>query len=164
MRRSLALAVALLVCALVGASAASAASSDLLFSEYVEGSGNNKALEIFNDTGAPVDLAAGGYNVQIFFNGSATAGLTINLTGTVANGDVFVLAQSAADPAILALADQTNGSGWFNGDDAVVLRKGTTIIDAIGQVGVDPGTEWGTGLTSTADNTLTRKPIICAGE
>ena len=102
MRRSLALAVALLVCALVGASAASAASSDLLFSEYVEGSGNNKALEIFNDTGAPVDLAAGGYNVQIFFNGSATAGLTINLTGTVADGDVFVLAQSAADPAILA--------------------------------------------------------------
>ena len=164
MRRSLALAVALLVCALVGASAASAASSDLLFSEYVEGSGNNKALEIFNDTGAPVDLAAGGYNVQIFFNGSATAGLTINLTGTVANGDVFVLAQSAADPAILALADQTNGSGWFNGDDAVVLRKGTTMLDVIGQIGFDPGAEWGTGDTSTADNTLRRKPTITAGD
>ena len=163
MRRSLALAVALLVCALVGASAASAASSDLLFSEYVEGSGNNKALEIFNDTGAPVDLAAGGYNVQIFFNGSATAGLTINLTGTVANGDVFVLAQSAADPAILALADQTNGSGWFNGDDAVVLRKGTTMLDVIGQIGFDPGAEWGTGDTSTADNTLRRKPTITRG-
>ena len=164
MRRSFVLAVVLLVCALVGASAASAASSDLFFSEYIEGSSNNKALEIFNDTGAPVDLAAGGYNVQMFFNGSATAGLTINLTGTVADDDVFVVAQASANASILAVADQTNGSGWFNGDDAVVLRKGTTVLDVIGQTGVDPGTEWGTGLTSTADNTLRRKPSIVAGD
>ncbi len=143
---------------------ASAASSELFFSEYIEGSSNNKALEIYNATGAPVDLGANGYNVQMFFNGSATAGLTINLTGTVANGDVFVLAQSSANATILAQADQTNGSGWFNGDDAVVLRKGTTIVDSIGVVGTDPGTEWGTGLTSTADNTIRRKPTICGGD
>jgi predicted extracellular nuclease len=164
MRRSFVLGVVLLVCALVGASGASAASSDLFLSEYVEGSSNNKALEIFNDTGAPVDLAAGAYNVQMFFNGAATAGLTINLTGTVADGDVYVLAQSTADPAILAVADQTNGSGWFNGDDAVVLRKGTTVVDVIGQIGFDPGTEWGTGDTSTADNTLRRKSTVTAGD
>lgn len=138
--------------------------TDLFFSEYIEGSSNNKALEIYNGTGAAIDLAAAGYNVQMFFNGSATAGLTINLTGTVANGDVFVLAQSSANATILAQADQTNGSGWFNGDDAVVLRKGTTVIDAIGQVGFDPGTEWGTALVSTADNTLRRKATVCAGD
>jgi DNA/RNA endonuclease G (NUC1) len=143
---------------------ASAATSELFFSEYIEGSSNNKALEIYNGTGVPVDLAAGGYSVQMFFNGSPTAGLTINLTGTVATGDVFVVAQSLANASILAVADQTNSSGWFNGDDAVVLRKGTTIIDVIGQIGLDPGTEWGTGLTSTADNTLRRKPTICAGD
>jgi predicted extracellular nuclease len=34
----------------------------------------------------------------------------------------------------------------------------------IGQLGVDPGAEWGTGLTSTADNTLRRKPTIQAGD
>ncbi|HEY0377924.1 MAG TPA: ExeM/NucH family extracellular endonuclease [Pyrinomonadaceae bacterium] len=143
---------------------ASAASSELFFSEYIEGSSNNKALEIYNATGAPVNLGANGYNVQMFFNGSGSAGLTINLTGTVASGDVFVLAQSSANAAILAQADQTNGSGWFNGDDAVVLRKGTTIVDSIGVVGTDPGTEWGAGLTSTADNTIRRKPTICGGD
>jgi predicted extracellular nuclease len=135
----------------------------LFFSEYIEGSSNNKALEIVNGTGAPVNLT-GTYNVSMFFNGSATAGLVIGLVGTVASGDVFVLAHSAADPAILAQADMTNGSGWFNGNDAVVLRKGTTVIDAIGQIGFDPGTEWGTGLTSTADNTLRRKSSIEAGD
>ena len=90
--------------------------------------------------------------------------MTINLTGTVAFGDVFVVAQSTANAAILAEADQTNGSGWFNGDDAVVLRQGTTVVDVIGQIGFDPGSEWGTGLVSTADNTLRRKTTVCQGD
>jgi VCBS repeat-containing protein len=136
-----------------------------IFSEYVEGSSNNKALEIYNGTGAAIDLAAGSYNVLMSFNGG-TSTLTVNLTGTVANGDVFVLAHGAADPAILAVADQTSATtaGWFNGDDAIVLRKGATILDVIGQIGFDPGSEWGTGLTSTADNTLRRKAAIQTGD
>ena len=153
-----------LVLLLSGLKGVQAAASELFFSEYIEGSSNNKALEIYNGTSTPVDLAAGGYNVQMFFNGSASAGLTINLTGTVVVGDVFVLAQSSANATILAQADLTNGSGWFNGDDAVVLRKGTTILDVIGQVGFDPGTEWGAGLFSTADNTVRRKTTLCTGD
>ena len=141
-----------------------AAPTELFFSEYVEGSSNNKALEIFNGTGAPVNLGTAGYNVQMFFNGSATAGLTINLVGTVAPGDVFVLAHSSATAVILAQADQTNGAGWFNGNDAVVLRKGTAVIDTIGQVGMNPGFQWGTGETSTEDNTLRRRPSIQGGD
>ena len=138
--------------------------TELFISEYIEGTSNNKALEIYNGTGVTVNLATGAYNVQMFFNGSATAGLTINLTGSVRSGDVHVLAQAMANATILAQADQTNGSGWFNGDDAVVLRKGTTILDVLGQIGFDPGTEWGTGLTSTADNTLRRMTSINAGD
>jgi predicted extracellular nuclease len=153
---------------LVAAAPVRAAPTDLFFSEYVEGSSNNKALEIFNGTGSAVDVLAGGYNVQMFFNGSATAGLTINLDGAasdvVADGDVFVLAQSLASATILAQADQTNAGGWFNGDDAVVLRHGATVLDVIGQVGLDPGVEWGTGLTGTMDNTLRRKATIETGD
>ncbi len=147
--------------------AAVAAPTELFFSEYVEGSSNNKALEIYNGTGSAIDLVAGSYVIQMYFNGAATAATTINLTGTVTNGDVFVLANSSASAAILAQADQTNGSSWYNGDDAVVLRKGGatgSIIDVIGQVGFDPGTEWGTGLTSTADNTIRRKSSIETGD
>jgi hypothetical protein len=165
MRRALVV-VTVTALAVVGLAptSASAAPTELFISEYVEGSSNNKAIEVFNGTGAPVDLAAGGYNVQMYFNGSATAGLTINLIGTVADGDVFVLAQASAGPEILAQADQTNASGWFNGDDAVVLRRGGVIVDSIGQVGFDPGSEWGAGLTSTADNTLRRVPTVSAGD
>ncbi|HET7802457.1 MAG TPA: lamin tail domain-containing protein, partial [Humibacillus xanthopallidus] len=37
---------------------ASAASSELFISEYVEGSSNNKAIEIYNGTGATVNMSA----------------------------------------------------------------------------------------------------------
>lgn len=144
--------------------AAQVAGGGVFFSEYIEGSSNNKALEIYNATDAAIDLASDGYNVQMYFNGSNSAGLTINLTGSLAVGDVFVLAHSSASAVILAQADQTNGSGFYNGDDAVVLRKGTTIIDVIGQIGFDPGSQWGSGLASTADNTLRLKPQFCSGD
>ena len=75
--------VALMVAALGLAllpAGASADPADLYFSEYIEGSSYNKALEIYNATGAAVDLAAAGYNVQMYFNGNTSAGLTIDLT------------------------------------------------------------------------------------
>ena len=60
-----------------------AAPTELFFSEYLEGSGNNKALEIYNGTGAAVDLSGGGYAVDFYFNGSASASTKISLEGTV---------------------------------------------------------------------------------
>lgn len=143
---------------------ATAAAGDLFFSEYVEGSSNNKALEIYNGTGSPVDLAANGYAVKMYFNGSTTASTTVQLAGTVAAGDVFVLADDDADVAILAQTDQTITASVYNGDDAIALVKGTANVDVIGQIGVDPGTEWGSGLTSTADNTLRRKTAVTTGD
>jgi predicted extracellular nuclease len=148
----------------LGPAPAGAVSGELFFSEYIEGSSNNKALEIFNDTGSTIDLAAGGYDVQMCFNGNAACTLDIDLTGSVADDNVYVLAHSSANAAIQGQADQTNGSGWFNGNDAVLLRKNGVVIDSIGQRGANPGTEWGTGLTSAADNTLRRKSTILAGD
>jgi predicted extracellular nuclease len=121
---ALATATAAVTVAAVGVAptAASAAPTDLFISEYVEGSSNNKAIELFNGTGAAVDLTAGGYQLQLYFNGSTTP-TNLALTGTVAAGDVFVLASASAAPAILDRADQTTTAGLFNGDDAIVLRR-----------------------------------------
>src|SRR5687767_13467382 len=67
----------------VAPTAASAAPTDLFISEYVEGSSNNKAIELFNGTGSAIDLTAGGYQLQLHFNGSTTP-TNLPLTGTVA--------------------------------------------------------------------------------
>lgn len=141
--------------ALASCATTSIAATDLFISEYVEGSGFNKAIEIYNDTGAGVDLST--YELQYYFNGSATAGRTIALSGSLNDGNTYVVAEDAADPALRDLADLLDTStSWFNGDDAVVLLNGGVIVDAIGQIGFDPGSQWGTGDTSTQNNTLRR--------
>lgn len=146
---------------------ASGTVTDLFISEYIEGSSNNKAIEIYNGTSAPIDLTAGQYVVQMYFNGAATAGTTVTLTGSIPANGTFVLAQSAAVQAIRDKANQQSSASFYNGDDAIVLRKGGvsgTIVDVIGQIGFDPGTQWGTDLASTADNTIRRKSSICQGD
>lgn len=141
----------------------SMASADLLISEYVEGSGNNKALEFYNTGETAISLD--GYRVDFYFNGSTSSGRTIALTGDVAPSGVHVLAHESGDPALQAKANQRGGGSWYNGDDAIVLRGPSgDILDSIGQVGFDPGSAWGSGQTQTADRTLTRKASVREGD
>lgn len=141
---------------------AEAAASELYISEYIEGSSFNKAIEIYNATGAGVDLAVGNYVLELYSNGSASVSQSSALAGVIADGDVLVLAHPSADPAILAQADATSGAVInFNGDDAIVLRKGGVVVDVFGQTGVDPGSQWAGG---GQDDTLRRKVDICAGD
>ena len=141
--------------------------TELFFSEYIEGSSNNKALEIYNGTGAAVALS--NYQILYFNNGSPTPTITYPLTGTVAAGDVFVLTTDTADPILKAAADVILAYPsvvHYNGDDALALQKISplTTLDVIGQIGSDPGTFWGTEPITTAEHTLTRMETICEGD
>lgn len=133
---------------------------ELFFSEYVEGSSNNKALEIYNPTGAAVDLSA--YTVKLYSNGSTTAGSTQVLSGSLAAGGTLVLMHASFTTSKTVSGSITSGTTNYNGDDAITLEKSGVVIDAIGQVGFDPGAEWTTttvtGVTySTLNKTLRRK-------
>lgn len=116
-------------------------STDLFISEYIEGSGNSKAIEIYNGTGASVVLS--NYTLRIYANGGVTPSSSIALNGTLAAGAVHVVAHSSASAAILAKAHQPTGSLTFNGDDAVTLAKGGSNIDVVGIIGsqTQPGAE-----------------------
>ena len=139
--------------------------SDLFISEYIEGSGNNKALEIYNGTGAAVDLS--NYQIWKISNGGSWPESTLSLSGTLANGDVYVIYNPAAADAIVMVGDLSWGSASWNGDDAVGLAKndgsGTfNLIDAVGEDGADPGSGWDVaGVTNaTANHTLVRKASV----
>lgn len=148
-----------------GGVGAPAVVTTLFFSEYVEGSsGNNKVLEIYNPTTSVVNLATDSYTIERYANGG-TVGTVITLTGTIAVNGTFVISHPSAVASILAVANQTSSVMTFNGDDAMVLKKSGVIIDVIGQVGTDPGTQWGvTGGISTLDRTIRRKCAITAGD
>lgn len=136
--------------------------ADLFFSEYIEGSSNNKAFEIFNGTGGPVDLS--NYTVKLGANGQ-TWGTTLSPTGILAHGDVYVIAHANSSPAIHALADTTSTITYYNGDDALGLFHGETQIDAIGTYLSDPGNAWDVAgvVEATLNHTLVRKPMVIQG-
>lgn len=136
--------------------------ADLFFSEYVEGSGYNKALEIHNGTGDPIEL--GSCAVAQYSNGSFTPQLIALDPVTLQPGDAFVLANSSSSAGLLAVADQTSSELNFNGNDAVVLVRGLQVIDSIGQIGVDPGSAWVCDLGSTINATLRRTLSFCQGD
>ncbi|NOX47964.1 MAG: PKD domain-containing protein [Chlorobi bacterium] len=141
--------------------------TDLIISEYIEGSSNNKALEVYNGTGAVVDLTL--YRFVRYNNGgTGTPSGTFNFVGTLADGAVYVIANPSADAAILAVADITSTITYFNGDDYIALEKdmaGTwTVMDVIGVLGVDPGSCWPVAdvACGTQEHTLVRKADVCS--
>lgn len=153
-----ALAAVGLVAPALPAVATVAAPTDLIISEYVEGDSTNKAIELYNPTDAAITLT-GAYSLSVYFNGSATP-TNFSLTGSVAPAGTFVFASTL----LAAFANQTTGAGLWNGNDAIALRKGGVVVDSLGQVGFDPGSQWGVDLASTADNTLRRNADVCTGD
>ncbi len=153
-----------LVALAVGLALSGQAQAQLLISEYLEGSGNNKAVELSNLGSDPVDLSQ--YRLALYANGKPLTDAPTNslaLQGTLAPGASLVLANPSASGEILAKANQTSGNLVFNGDDALVLYRGSEIADSLGQVGVDPGTAWVSGSVSTLDMTLRRKATVTTG-
>ncbi|MBK7286460.1 MAG: lamin tail domain-containing protein [Flavobacteriales bacterium] len=136
--------------------------SELFISEYVEGGSNNKYIEIFNGTGASVNLS--NYSLTLFANGVTIPTTVQALSGTLANGATIVYANSAATAYVGTVT--TTGVCNFNGDDALLLMNTTTgdTLDIIGKIGEDPGTQWtGTGGRTTLNKTLVRNPDVTGG-
>ncbi|MBK9302652.1 MAG: lamin tail domain-containing protein [bacterium] len=157
--------IALTAVLLMGlAGTAAAQSTCLYFSEYIEGTSNNKALEIYNAT--EVDVALSRVTVELYANGGLTPTSTVTLGGVLHNGDVHVIGHSLSVAAITSQSDLLINGGVvnFNGDDAVVLKLDGAVVDCIGQVGFDPGTFWGTAPCTTVNQTLVRAVDVCCGD
>lgn len=135
--------------------------ANLFISEYVEGPSFQKAIEIFNPTNFTVDLSE--YSLRAFNNGAVDFTNVLQMQGELAPGAVFIVSNSNASPELLALADTLSQVTLFNGDDALQLVHVEEVIDVVGVVGQDPGTQWVFGEGSTLDKTLVRKPSVTAG-
>ncbi len=164
--------------------------NDLFLSEYLQGKGNNRALEIYNPTNNAIDLSQ--YQLVRYSNGGTTP-YAVTLSNTLAPAECWVVVSDKRDPngtgydtavalELQAKADtficpvySQNKMMYFNGNDAVTLEKlNGTYIDIIGKIGEDPGKAWtsdtASGFTSagggrwwTKRNTLIRKYTIQEG-
>ncbi|MGB1032891.1 MAG: lamin tail domain-containing protein, partial [Flavobacteriales bacterium] len=140
--------------------------SDLYISEYLEGTSQNKAIEIYNPT--PFDINLSEYTVSTYNNGATTPTNQQVLSGTLVSGDVYVVSHSDASALILAEADETSGISWYNGNDVIALYHNNVLIDILGVIGEDPGesTPWDVNGVqyAMAEHTLVRSPLVNSGE
>ena len=156
--------------------------ANLFFSEYAEGSSNNKYFEIYNPTSNTVDLTnyafarvsnnpgngAGVYEFWVDFDSAAS----------ILPNDVYIVVHPSADSLILLEADMNYGS-LSNGDDGFALVYGNNpgspmspsaggyqILDWIGDWNGDPGTGWDVAgeNNATANHTLIRKCDVIQGD
>ncbi len=133
----------------------------VFFSEYIEGSSQNKAVEIYNGFLIPVELSD--MEIEIYSNGSTSVSNSVQLdAGTLAPGEVWVIGDP--DCSFAGLLDQTSNKINFNGNDAVALVYDGTRVDVIGQIGFDPGTQWGVEPCTTLDHTLRRNCSVIKGD
>lgn len=142
-------------------SSGSGCASDLIISEYIEGTSNNKYIEIYNNTGATVSLSD--YQLLLFSNGASAANTTVTLSGTLNDQQTIVYKNSSA--ATYTGTATTNSAVNFNGDDAIALYKVSTesYVDIFGRIGEDPGSEWIDGTRSTLNSTLVRNATVTTG-
>ena len=152
----------------------------LFFSEYAEGSSNNKYLEIYNPTSSSVSLE--NYAMAIVVNEPSQVGVYddwhyFDSGSSIEPNGVFIVAHSQSDPSILAMADMTT-THLSNGDDGIALVYGVQpitnsnpsiggyiVVDRIGDWNGDPGNSWPVaGISNgTKDHTLIRKCFISEG-
>jgi 5'-nucleotidase len=147
-----------------------AVGTEVFFSEYIEGDGNNRAIEIYNPTDAAITLT--GYTIDYYHNGDAAADYTVNfdLSGfTIQPGDVLLLCTDSFTAPGECDGIYTYGEDFSlnqskvlftTGDDAIALVKDGTIIDMIGVVGEQPSSGWVAGTGTTMDHSIVRDPSV----
>jgi fibronectin-binding autotransporter adhesin len=150
----------------------SAGAGGFIISEYVEGSSNNKYIELFNGTGSTLDLSQ--YRLAVFTNGAATVSNSINLgtfQATLGAGEVIVFRNSAAALTLpegvtaYSVTAASNNPIGFNGDDAVALQTSAGVnIDIFGVIGSQPATAWtAENGNTTVNKTLVRNADVLVG-
>lgn len=123
-----------------------------IISEYIEGSSWNKAIEIFNGTGAAIDLSQ--YSLKKQTNGAGDFGNELALSGVLPHDQAYLIVNTQANATLLSLADMTtNGQAMqFNGNDAVALFFGEAMLDVVGWV--DDTNSWGQNMTLVRNSSV----------
>lgn len=108
--------------------------SDLIISEYVEGSSDNKAVELHNVSDESIDLSI--YSICIYTNDNIQCRSTFELSGTLETNEVVVVCYS--DNSSIESCNFYSGAANFNGDDRLELMKNGETIDAFGELMIRP--------------------------
>ena len=142
--------------------------STLIFSEYGEGTSNNKWVEIYNPTFQQINLDEYRYNfcwndcdsMQWEFSIPFDSGYVLM------PGQTYLIVHHNADTVLLSSANQTTNI-LSNGNDVCALYNITMnqVIDVIGDINYPVSDGWDIllDIEVTKNHTLIRNPNVCGG-
>lgn len=127
----------------------------LIISKYFEGSEESKMVELYNTTDESIDLS--NFSLTIYKRVvTDTVETSIQLTGSLASHETFIIANPSSRAEILALADMTTADLSFNGREAIALTYYNDVdTDVLGTVGA--------GLLYANDKTFVRDISVVQG-
>ena len=137
----------------------------LFISEYIHGNGGKRALEFYNPTDTTIDLST--CKLKLYSNGSVTVNKTIDLSGSLAAGNVYVTCSSSVTDSDSTNCNDKGMTLQYNGDDAIELVCNDVTLDVIGKIGEQKnwsGTNEKDETISTKESTLIRKCDIVHGD
>ncbi len=145
----------------------SISASAQIISQYVEtDSGTSpKGIEIWNNTNASID-----FSVDNLFIEKGTNGAAPSLDFTIDNGvlqpnEVLIVGTLDMQPAATANSVLFFEKDFtFNGDDALVIKLGSTITDVFGTPDSDPGSSWEANGVDTRNQNIGLLSSITTGE
>lgn len=157
-----------------GGTGGSGTTNGLIISEYVEGSGNTKALELFNSSSSAIDIGDCTLvrHVNVTVAGATSLdNIVVATSGTMLPpGTTWTICYSQTMNNLTLATGKcktTSSSLQHNGDDAYVLSCGGIVQDTFGE---DPaqtltGGHWGETVgVSSEDQTLRRKCSVSQGD
>ncbi len=140
------------------------AQGDLIISEYINGSNNNKAIELFNPSSSDVSLAD--YDIRLYPDSTGGGSVIFPLSGTVPAGGTFLVKRNQATLS-LAGAQYTisNAAFFWDGNDSIILRKNGVVVDSFGDIDSNPPAGgWSISGGSTSSRNLRRKDTVLIGD
>ncbi len=138
---------------------------DLIISEYLDGEGNDRAIEIYNGTGSPISLD--NYDLEVYSSNTGNREVSGKLklsevAPSIGTGTAIVVVGKDSSPALDSFYEWDEL--FFDGNDAIILRKDSNTVDSIGQFNyVPPGGAWSDNGVTTKESDLRRKPNVCVG-
>ncbi len=164
------------------------ASGQVLISQYVEppSGGSPKAIELVNNSDGIINFARTPLQVVWLSNGdNVSRNVLVIFTGMLDPGEVlviggeqtgnFLVMEGILEDPVEPFGDLEEGAAFydsngrvlfikktlfFNGDDALVVKLGSTLADTFGVPGEDPGSQWsGAGVSSANQNIALRDDV-----
>lgn len=107
--------------------------SDLLITEIIEGSGSNRAIELYNKSDRTISLDD--YALGFYVGGNHNVSFSVNLEGEIQPHSIFVAVHTDADEELVSIANLINSNIMFSGAEQISLLKNNKVVDLVGELG-----------------------------